>query len=46
MIPKKLAPDVIRGGYGFSEKHALRLDRRDHAPSMKPTHPEPEASKP
>jgi hypothetical protein len=26
MIPKKPAPDLIRGGYRFSEKCALRLD--------------------
>jgi hypothetical protein len=31
MIPKKPAPDVIRGGNRFSEKHALGLDPRDHA---------------
>jgi hypothetical protein len=30
---KCLPPDVIRGGYRFSEKHALGLDPRDHAPS-------------
>jgi len=34
MIPKKHGPDVIRAGYRFSEKHALRLDRRDHAPRI------------
>jgi hypothetical protein len=33
MIPKKPAPDLIRGGYRFSEKHALGLDPRDHAPT-------------
>jgi hypothetical protein len=31
MIPKKPAPDLIRGGNRFSEKHALGLDSRDHA---------------
>jgi hypothetical protein len=31
MIPKKPAPDLIRGGNRFSEKHALGLDPRDHA---------------
>jgi hypothetical protein len=31
MIPKKPAPDLIRGGSRFSEKHALGLDPRDHA---------------
>jgi hypothetical protein len=35
MIPKKPAPDLIRGGYRFSEKHALGLDPRDHAPTVK-----------
>jgi len=25
MIPKKLAPDLIRGGYRFSEKIMLKL---------------------
>jgi hypothetical protein len=35
MIPKKPAPDVILGGYRFSEKHALGLDPRDHAPTIK-----------
>src|SRR5262249_40715358 len=42
MIPKKPAPDLIRGGYRFSEKHALGLDPRacpgldpgDHAPTI------------
>ena len=34
MIPKKPAPDLIRGGYRFSEKHALGLDPGDHAPTI------------
>jgi hypothetical protein len=29
MIPKKLAPDVIRGGYRFSEK--IMLEQRARA---------------
>src|SRR5215510_10239407 len=29
--PEKPGPDLIRPGYRFSEKHALRRDRRDHA---------------
>jgi hypothetical protein len=28
MIPKKLAPDVIRGGYRFSEKIMLKLKKQ------------------
>jgi hypothetical protein len=35
MIPKKPAPDLIRGGNRFSEKHALGLDPRDHAQTEK-----------
>jgi hypothetical protein len=35
MIPKKPAPDFVRGRYRFSEKHALGLDPRDHAPSIR-----------
>jgi hypothetical protein len=35
MIPKKPAPDLIRGGNRFSEKHALGLDLRDHAQTKK-----------
>jgi hypothetical protein len=35
MTPKRPAPDLIRGGYWLSEKHALGLDPRDHAPRMK-----------
>jgi hypothetical protein len=31
MIPKKPAPDLIRGVQRFSEKHVLGLDPRDHA---------------
>jgi hypothetical protein len=26
---------LIQGGYQFSEKHALGLDPRDHAPTIK-----------
>ncbi len=35
MIPKKPAPDLIRGGNRFSEKHALGLDPGDHAQTKK-----------
>src|SRR5262245_22036002 len=35
MIPKKPAPDLIRGGYRFSETHVLGLDPRDHAPTIR-----------
>ena len=35
MIPKKPAPDLIRGRNRFSEKHALGLDPRDHAQTEK-----------
>ena len=31
--PEKPAPDLIRGGCRFSEKHTLGLDPRDHAPT-------------
>jgi hypothetical protein len=31
MIPKKPAPDLIRGVQRFSDKHALGLEPRDHA---------------
>jgi hypothetical protein len=34
MIPKKPAPDLVRGGNRFSEKHALGLDPRDHAQTI------------
>jgi hypothetical protein len=33
--PEKPAPDLIRGGFRFSEKHALGLDPGDHAPTIK-----------
>src|SRR5215470_2339004 len=32
MIPKKLGPHLMRAGYRSSDKHALGLDPRDHAP--------------
>jgi hypothetical protein len=34
MIPKKPAPDLIGGVKRFSDKHALGLDPRDHAPPI------------
>src|SRR5262245_8396231 len=34
MIAKKPGPDLIGAGYRFSEKPALGLDPRDHAPNM------------
>jgi hypothetical protein len=36
MIRKKPAPHLIRGVQRFSEKHALGLDPRDHAPIKSP----------
>src|ERR1700727_777079 len=36
MIAKRPAPDLIRGGTRFSEKHALGLDPRDHAAARQP----------
>jgi hypothetical protein len=33
--PEKACPGLDPGGYGFSEKHVLGLDPRDHAPTIK-----------